>query len=164
MDIDTGSCTTFTVSLGVQEHGCKIVSSHFDFITNQNTSHSMAPQVHRVITLGEKKKTQTLNTLNRYQYSCSSVRLFHMRSQTWEHPTSHLLWLLGYLRDIISALYVSNRSCLIKTLLPSKPCQAAAENNHLHYPTVFSNTNVSYCSRTMDHLMWQGVAHTCVCV
>lgn len=32
MDIGTGSCVTFTDSLRVQEHGCKIVPSHFDFI------------------------------------------------------------------------------------------------------------------------------------
>lgn len=54
MDIDTGSCLTFTGSLRVQERGCKVVSSHFDFITNQNTSHSIAPWVHGAITLGER--------------------------------------------------------------------------------------------------------------
>ena len=57
MDMDTGSYMTFTVSLGVQERSFKIVSSHFDFITNQNTSHSMAPQVHRIITLGGRGGT-----------------------------------------------------------------------------------------------------------
>lgn len=58
MDIDPGSCVTFTVSLRVWGRGCKIVSSHFDFITNQNTSHSMASHVHRIITLGEQTTTQ----------------------------------------------------------------------------------------------------------
>lgn len=57
MDIDPGSCVTFTASLRVLGHGCEIVSSHFDFITNQNTSHSMAPHVHRLITLGEQTTT-----------------------------------------------------------------------------------------------------------
>lgn len=56
MGTDTGRSVTFTVSLGVQECEYKVVSSNFDFITNQNTSHSMAPQVHTIFTLRGKKR------------------------------------------------------------------------------------------------------------
>lgn len=56
MGTDTGRSVTFTVSLRVQEREYKVVSSNFDFITNQNTSHSMASQVHTIFTLWGKKR------------------------------------------------------------------------------------------------------------
>lgn len=50
---------TFAVSLGAQEYPSKIVSDQLDFITDQNTAHSVAPQIHRIITfLGGKQKSK----------------------------------------------------------------------------------------------------------
>lgn len=104
MGTDAGRCVTFTVS---QSRNVDVsILDHFDFITNQNSSHSVAPQVHRVVTLGEGGQKQTNkrnlkpNLFNRHRYS---YRLgFSTRSPTGEQAAPSLLWPLGCSRNVVS--------------------------------------------------------------